>query len=260
MKKKKILVIDDEKGLLEELKEYLSEFGYEVELAEDGDEGYQRFQASLPDLIITDVLMPKSTGYQLISRIKATGGKESQIPIIVISAKHNMRTYFEDFSRTEFVEKAFKPEDLLEKIRALLDETKTRGSVKKGGSGPVLGRALVAGCKKFLLDRIRDHLVGRGFSVVCFQHEDEAAEDIARKRPEFIFCQYWDDPYTFDAVKLYENLRKDPATAKIPFYVFYEDIPSLKIEAAKTFALKTMVPYKESSDILKQIDIWVRPR
>ena len=70
MGKTKILVIDDEKDLLDLLKEKLELEGYEVVTAGDGEEGLISAQVCAPDLIICDIKMPKKDGFEVLKELK----------------------------------------------------------------------------------------------------------------------------------------------------------------------------------------------
>jgi DNA-binding response OmpR family regulator len=84
--KKKILVIDDEKDLVEMITFRLEGLGYEVKSAFDGDAGLAMARSFLPDLIILDVMMPKLDGYRVCREIKS-GAKTKHIPVIMLTAR-----------------------------------------------------------------------------------------------------------------------------------------------------------------------------
>ncbi|MFZ5802379.1 MAG: response regulator [Candidatus Omnitrophota bacterium] len=261
MPAKKILVADDETSIALLMKIRLVANGYEVITASDGVEAFEKFIAEKPDLLITDVLMPKMTGYQLVEKIKALDLPVRNTPILVISAKNTMRDFFEHYHVTEFIPKSFKPEELLAKVSVALGlgvpspaapapAVETRPS----GRPETRSRVLLTGCKKFILEKIQEHLEAQGFSVILCMDEEEAIEEALRNPPRYVVCQFWDDAQTFDAVKIREALSRDPAAARIPFIVFLEKIPSVRIEAMKTFPEKQMILYKESPDILRKLD------
>lgn len=82
----KVLLIDDTLSLLEEMRDILIMEGHEVTTAKDGIDGFQKLMASMPDLIITDLVMPEMNGYELIEKIKSID-KFKNVPIIVLSAQ-----------------------------------------------------------------------------------------------------------------------------------------------------------------------------
>lgn len=81
---KKILIIEDEKIMIELLQQKLAGEGYEVQVAEEGEEGLRRMRKMKPDLVLLDIIMPKMGGMEVLER--AQKDKElKKIPIIVIS-------------------------------------------------------------------------------------------------------------------------------------------------------------------------------
>jgi len=81
-RKKKILVVEDEFGLQEIFRDVLLMEGYDVRVAVNGDSGFQVYCEFGPDLVVTDVVMPKMSGMELIRKIRDTN---SQVKVIYIS-------------------------------------------------------------------------------------------------------------------------------------------------------------------------------
>lgn len=81
----KLLVIEDELILRENLKELLTIHGYEVATATDGEEGLHAIKLTKPDLVICDIRMPKLNGYELFEEVKSM--PESFMPFLFLSAK-----------------------------------------------------------------------------------------------------------------------------------------------------------------------------
>jgi CheY-like chemotaxis protein len=81
-RKKKILVVEDEFGLQEIFRDVFLMEGYDVRIAVNGDSGFQVYCEFEPDLVITDVVMPKMSGLELIRKIRDTN---SQVKVIYIS-------------------------------------------------------------------------------------------------------------------------------------------------------------------------------
>lgn len=87
MKRGKILIIDDERSLLESFEMFLSEKGYIIECAINAQEGLVKNRSFRPDVIILDVRLPDMNGIDLIEKIK-----ENKCPVIIITAFHDMET------------------------------------------------------------------------------------------------------------------------------------------------------------------------
>ncbi|HLJ89806.1 MAG TPA: response regulator transcription factor [Candidatus Angelobacter sp.] len=116
--KPRILVVDDEPQITRVLKTSLSTHGYEVQIANDGASGLNIFADWKPDLVITDLSMPKMSGIELCENIR----DRSQVPIIVLSVRGEDKHKIEalDKGADDYVTKPFSINELLARIRANL--------------------------------------------------------------------------------------------------------------------------------------------
>ena len=121
MDKKKILIIDDEPDFLSVLRVRLEANDYEVIEASDGEEGLKKAEAEKPDVILVDIIMPKKDGYTLVRELKYKETTKS-IPIIVMTAKPDMKDLFEIEGFKDYVVKPFENEDLLLRIKRVLKQ------------------------------------------------------------------------------------------------------------------------------------------
>jgi len=117
-KKYRILVVDDERRILNFLTSNLRAQGYEVITASDGLEALEQFHACNPDLILLDILMPKMNGLDVLKEIRGF----SNIPIIFLSAKGNERDKISglDMGADDYISKPFSPDELVSRIEALM--------------------------------------------------------------------------------------------------------------------------------------------
>jgi len=113
-----ILVVDDDPAIRDSLARELRVSGYTVVLASDGREGVRAFETHAPDLILTDLSMPRSDGFELISAVRPT----TQTPIIVLSVRGNDADKIRalDLGADDFVTKPFSVAELLARVRAQL--------------------------------------------------------------------------------------------------------------------------------------------
>ena len=128
---RKILLIDDEPLLLKLLKNRIEAAGYEVITAGDGEEGYGKIKVLRPELILTDLMMPNLTGYDLLKRLQKETDGTQHIPVLVMTAKGGMKDFFETWEIHGFIRKPIDPEELIAKIDALID---TAGKIKRNGA------------------------------------------------------------------------------------------------------------------------------
>jgi len=82
----KILIVDDDEGIISILKEILTRKNYEVVSANNGQEGYEKAKETIPDLAIVDIMMPVMNGYDLCEKLKIDPSTK-HIPIIMLTAK-----------------------------------------------------------------------------------------------------------------------------------------------------------------------------
>jgi DNA-binding response OmpR family regulator len=116
----KILIAEDEAMMLAALQKNLQDDGYEVISTTDGREAIEKYRSEQPDLIITDILMPYSSGLELIGIVKSGPGKN--IPVIVLSAMGQEATVLEAFNlgADDFITKPFNPLELSLRVKRLL--------------------------------------------------------------------------------------------------------------------------------------------
>jgi putative two-component system response regulator len=87
----KVVLVEDNVDLRAYIGKMLSRFGHEVSTAVDGLDGWEQVQNHLPDVVVTDIMMPRMDGYELLSKIK-TCDKTRGIPVILITAKPELES------------------------------------------------------------------------------------------------------------------------------------------------------------------------
>lgn len=113
-----ILVVDDDPAIRESMERELQQSGYTTVSANDGLEGVRTFDSHTPDLILTDLSMPRSDGFELISAIRP----KSRTPIIVLSVRGDDTDKIRalDLGADDFVTKPFSVAELLARVRSQL--------------------------------------------------------------------------------------------------------------------------------------------
>ncbi len=116
----KILIAEDEPLMLMAIEAQLKKDGYTVTSATDGREALKAVEKNKPDLIITDILMPYTSGLELIGIVKSN--PSNNIPIIVLSGLGEEETVMEafDLGADDFLTKPFKPAELSLRVKRLL--------------------------------------------------------------------------------------------------------------------------------------------
>lgn len=114
----KILLVDDEKQLVQALVTILKQNKYSVDFAFDGEEGYDLACSGVYDLIILDVLMPKLDGFTLLKNLRSN---KIDTPVLMLSAKSQTIDKIEglNLGADDYISKPFNTDELLARIRAL---------------------------------------------------------------------------------------------------------------------------------------------
>jgi two-component system, OmpR family, KDP operon response regulator KdpE len=114
----RILVIDDEAQITRVLRAALTVAGYTVRTANDPDEGLHIYREWVPDLVITDLMMPGLTGVDVCRAVRLLG----TTPIVVLSVRDHERSKVEalDAGADDYVTKPFNTQELLARVRAHL--------------------------------------------------------------------------------------------------------------------------------------------
>ncbi|WP_353663081.1 response regulator transcription factor [Hydrogenimonas sp. SS33] len=124
----KLLLVEDEKRLAELLKEAIGEYFSSFVLAHDGVEGLQKFRTLRPDIVITDITMPKMDGLALAEKIKK---EKSDIPVVILSAYSDKEKLLGaiDAGVVKYFIKPFDPEELLAYLCTLAEQIKKKSLV-----------------------------------------------------------------------------------------------------------------------------------
>ena len=115
--KKKILIVEDERAIVEILKFNLAREGYETLEALDGEAGLQLGLAGDPDLILLDVMLPKMNGFDICAKLRDAG---STVPIIMLTAREEEtdKVFGLEAGADDYMTKPFSMRELLARVRA----------------------------------------------------------------------------------------------------------------------------------------------
>ncbi|MFC1861757.1 response regulator [Chloroflexota bacterium] len=115
---KKILVVDDEKKIVDILKAYLERDGYQVSTAYDGRSALELARSNSPDLIILDLMLPEVSGWDVCRELR----KESDVPVIMLTARDDTtdKIIGLELGADDYVTKPFDPKEVISRVRAVL--------------------------------------------------------------------------------------------------------------------------------------------
>jgi DNA-binding NarL/FixJ family response regulator len=136
--KKRLLIVEDNARLLNVIAVYLEKSGFEVMRARDGDDALLRLAETIPDLIVSDIMMPGTDGYALAASLRANP-RTDLIPVIFLTAKDRLQDRINGFRAgvDAYLVKPFEPEELVAVIESILSRvSRTHLRVARAGSNP----------------------------------------------------------------------------------------------------------------------------
>lgn len=123
----RILIVDDEPFNVDYLEQELSDFGYELLTATNGEEALEKIRTASPDLVLLDIMMPIMDGFAVLDHAKADTTTRD-IPIIIISANNDLQSVVKGLKKgaEDYLPKPFEPTILFARITASLDRKRLR--------------------------------------------------------------------------------------------------------------------------------------
>jgi CheY-like chemotaxis protein len=118
MKAKRILISDDDEGILDAIKTMCEVLGYEVHIVADGNEVMEAVKQLKPDLLLLDIWMSGVDGREVCQQLKADP-TTSELPILMISASQQIKTSALNCGANDFLAKPFEMTAMMEKIETL---------------------------------------------------------------------------------------------------------------------------------------------
>lgn len=133
------LLVDDDPDFLDSTEKILADQGFEVYLAESGQEALKLARAFLPDVVLLDVMLPDQDGFSVCLELKKDP-RTHPLPVLILSAvgeEFTVPEYAETIAREhmadDFASKPIRPSDLLDKIRRLIDRRRGPGKIRPSG-------------------------------------------------------------------------------------------------------------------------------
>jgi len=167
-----VLIVDDDKRVIELLEIAFAAHGYRVVSACDGDEALKRIASDHPDVVVLDVRLPKRNGLEVCEMLRRDP-HESSIPVIVVSATVETETRLQAFRRgaDDYLTKPFSPKELVARVRRLLTRSSEMSESRRrqrelerdlGRARDELGRAHVESRRE---RRLREMAFGLGHDL-----------------------------------------------------------------------------------------------
>ncbi len=118
----KVLVVEDEVNIATIIKVNLQNEGFEVEMANDGEEGFEKFKTFNPDIVLLDIMMPKMNGFEVCEKIRTL----SNVPIIMLTARAEESDKVKglELGADDYVVKPFGVKELVARVHANIRRSK----------------------------------------------------------------------------------------------------------------------------------------
>ena len=216
---KTVLIVEDEKNIVDILRFNLQRYGYKTLEAMDGEEGLQKAHVGNPDLILLDVMLPQRNGFEVCRLLREEG---NNVPIIMLTAREEETDKIQglEVGADDYITKPFSMRELVARVRANIRRNTVLSS-PSGISGTDMG--------ELVIDTSRRQVFRSGKSTGLTQREYELLTFLA-SNPNKVYSRVdlmekvWNYDYVGDDVRtvdvtvrrLREKIEENPAA---PLYV-----------------------------------------
>jgi DNA-binding response OmpR family regulator len=118
--KKRILLVDDDREIIESMRLALEASGYEVLFARDGNQGLAMAERENPDLVILDMMMPKRSGFLVLEKLRRSRPNPIRIVMITANEGNRHKAYAEMLGVDDYIRKPFAMDRLIDTVERLL--------------------------------------------------------------------------------------------------------------------------------------------
>lgn len=235
MEKKRILIVEDEDPLRKMLALELEAAGHQVDQAENGEVALGYIKKVLPDLIITDVLMPIMDGFAFYKELKKSI-VTSTIPVLVLTARGKMEDSFRVMGVDDFISKPFEPDLLYSKINDLLNRSKPASDLPQNQNMPKGKRVLVSGSDNETIENMVVQLKKANCHTDLVTTGAQIISKVVMFLPEVLIIEVLMED--IEASEVIRIIRQMPQGEKIPIlgYSYYR-LSDLGSEDARQRAL-----------------------
>lgn len=110
---KRILLVDDDPAIIESMRLALADKGYDVHTAHDGEAGWEQIQQGEPDLVVLDIMMPRSSGFVVLEKLSHEQVEGLKVIIVTAAASEKSKAYAQFQGAAAYLPKPFTMDQLL---------------------------------------------------------------------------------------------------------------------------------------------------
>lgn len=214
MSSKKILIVDDERNIVDILKFNLKKEGFTTIEAYDGEQGVEMALSHKPDLILLDIMLPKMDGFSVCKKIRQT----LSIPILMLTAKEEEvdKVLGLELGADDYITKPFSPRELMARVKANLRRSTLEEATQNSTTNTMKFNSLHIDAERYEVKRdgIVIELTLREFELVKFLAMQQGQIFTRETLLEKVWgYEYYGDVRTVDVTvrRLREKLERDPA-------------------------------------------------
>jgi DNA-binding response OmpR family regulator len=230
---KLILLADDSPMIHKHTVPILSEAGYEVVSAMDGAEALRLARERMPDLVITDIEMPKLDGFEVCSSLK-NDDKTAHLPVLICSSLGEAQDLERGFDAgaDDYLIKPVIPEEMITRVRALLS------GMAPGSREQCI---LVVDDSPAQRHYVADCLARQGFDIVTAENGRVALERVRERLPALVVSDY--EMPEMNGFELVHALKRNPETRNIPVIMLTareskRDMAQMRAAGASAYLVK----------------------
>ncbi len=197
----RILLVEDEKNLVRIILDTLVQEGFEIEVAYNGNEGLLKFHEIRPHIIVTDIMMPRMDGFEMVKRIRET---DRNTPILFLSARSETDDVVTGFELgcNDYLKKPFGIAELIVRIKALVNKPRVERQCKNFYT---LGQ--------YMFNPISQTLSYQGVLSDLSHRESEILRHLCENREQVVHTQsilleLWGDDSFFNTRSLHVFITK----------------------------------------------------
>lgn len=247
--KRRILLVDDDKNFTVSLSNYLTYENFDVFTARDGEEAIRQLDRANPDLIILDMSMPGMGGLGFLRQIAGAEGKP-KYPVLVLTARAEMKDFFDNVEVDGFLDKTCAEEELIASVRDILVTRAAAGDLKSGRARVLLGEN-----SDNLAQELKRVFAEAGYDIHAVRTGPEVLESAASSHPHLILLNRILPNLNGDiAVTL---IRAMPSLKTVPIVVYDDSGNTLSSaglgQDGSAIPGADVVPNSEPSALLKAV-------
>ena len=217
---KKVLIVEDEKNIVDILRFNLQRAGYATEEAYDGEDGLAKARSGRPDLILLDVMLPKMNGFDVCRRLRQEG---DNVPILILTAREEEadKVLGLEIGADDYITKPFSMRELIARVGANIRRTAMRPPAENGEDAIVAGELRIEPESRQVFRAGQPiELTQREFDLLRFlaAHPNRVYSRADLMEQVWNYGYVGDDARTVDVTvrRLREKVEADPAS---PVYI-----------------------------------------